>query len=133
MYLVQLDRLQEAIKIKKLRCDKVALLHDNARFHMEHRVVESIDSKGWELLPHPPYSPTEATTDYHVNRLLKNWQAGKVYENFDQWWPMLKCGLPRRISISLTGELIDFQANGRQLLKLTVNMLWSDSIYMLSM
>ena len=52
-------------------------------FHIEHRVVESIDSKGLELLPHPPYSPTEAPTDYHVNRSLRNWQAGKVYENFD--------------------------------------------------
>jgi len=52
--------------------------------YFEHHVVESIDIKGWELLPRPPYSPTEAPTDYHVNRSLENWQAGKVYENFDQ-------------------------------------------------
>jgi len=83
VYLVQFDRLQEAIKVKRLRREKVSLLHDNACPHIKHRVVESIDSKGWELLPHPPYSPAEAPTDYRVNRSLKNWQAGKVYENFD--------------------------------------------------
>ena len=44
VYLAQLDRLQEAIK--RLRREKIALLHDNARLHIEHRVVESIDSKG---------------------------------------------------------------------------------------
>ena len=86
VFLAQLDHLQEAIKVKRLRRKKVALLHDNASPHIEHRVVEFIDSKGCELQPHPPYSPTEASTDYHVNRLLKNWQVGKViYENFYQF------------------------------------------------
>ena len=37
-----------------------------------------------ELLEHPPYSSTEAPTDYHVNRSLKNWQMGKVYEDLDE-------------------------------------------------
>ncbi|CAJ0920399.1 unnamed protein product, partial [Mesorhabditis belari] len=46
-------------------------------------VVESIASKGWDLLPHPPYSPTEAPTDYHVNRSLKNWQTNKIYNDLD--------------------------------------------------
>ena len=101
--------------------------------HIEHCVVESIDSKGWELLPYPLYSPTETPTDYHVNRSLKYWQSDKVYENFDQLVADVKRGLPRRTGISLPGELIDFQANGRQLLKLTVNILRSDSLYMLSM
>ena len=72
VYLAQLGRLQEDIKVKRLRREKVALLHDNARPHIEHLVVESISSKGWELLPYPFYSPIEAPTDYHVNRSLKN-------------------------------------------------------------
>ena len=69
VYLAQLDLLQEAIKVKRLLREKVVVLHDNVR---PHRVAESIDSKSWELLPHPPYSPTEAPKDYHVNRSLKN-------------------------------------------------------------
>lgn len=45
-------------------------------------MVQSIADKGWDLLPHPPYSPTEAPTDYHVNRSLKNHQAGKFFDDF---------------------------------------------------
>jgi predicted transcriptional regulator len=52
-------------------------------WHVERHVVESIASKGWDLLPHPPYSPTEAPTDYHVNRSLKNWQTNKIYNDLD--------------------------------------------------
>ena len=110
-------------KPPKLRREKVALLP-----HIEHRVVESIDSKGWELLPHSPYSPTEAPTDYHANRSLKNWQSDKVYENFDQLVANVKAWIA-----SNDRHLIDFQTNVRELLKLTVNMLRSDSLYMLSM
>ena len=56
--------------------------HDNARPQVERR-VESIANKGWGLLPHPPYSPSEAPTDYHVNRSLKNWQVNKIYDDLD--------------------------------------------------
>ncbi|KAK6735931.1 hypothetical protein RB195_018909 [Necator americanus] len=49
----------------------------------KRRVIESIANKGWDLLPHPPYSPTEAPTDYHVNHSLKNWQTNKVYDDLD--------------------------------------------------
>lgn len=84
VYLAQLDRLHAAIETKRPRKkNKIVFHHDNARPHVERRVVESIANKGWELLPHPPYSPTEAPTDYHVNRSLKNWQANKIYEGLD--------------------------------------------------
>ncbi|CAJ0961375.1 unnamed protein product, partial [Mesorhabditis belari] len=63
--------------------NNIVFHHDNARPHVERHVVESIASKGWDLLPHPPYSPTEAPTDYHVNRSLKNWQTNKIYNDLD--------------------------------------------------
>uniref|UniRef100_A0A914DTM5 Histone-lysine N-methyltransferase SETMAR n=1 Tax=Acrobeloides nanus TaxID=290746 RepID=A0A914DTM5_9BILA len=44
------------------------------------RVVQSINDKGWNLLQHPPYSPTEAPTNYHV----KNCQIGKIYNDLDE-------------------------------------------------
>ena len=131
MYLAQLDRLQ--VKVKRLRREKVALLHDNPRPHIEHRVVESTDSMGWELVPYPPYSLTEAPTYFHVNRSLKNWQACKIYENFDQLVADVKAWIASKDRHFFARELIDFQANGRQLLNLTVNMLRSDLLYMLSM
>ncbi len=82
VYLAQLHRLEAAIKAKRPRKKNDIMFHrDNARPHVEHRVIQSINDKGWELLEHPPYSPTEAPTDYHVNRSLKNWQAGKGYDD----------------------------------------------------
>ncbi|CAJ0957060.1 unnamed protein product, partial [Mesorhabditis belari] len=75
--------------VNKMRVDNhihknnIVFHHDNARPHVERHVVESIASKGWDLLPHPPYSPTEAPTDYHVNRSLKNWQTNKIYNDLD--------------------------------------------------
>ena len=47
-------------------------------------MIESIEDKGWDLLTHPPYSPTEAPSDYHVNRSLKNWMVGKVYDDLNE-------------------------------------------------
>ncbi|CAK9829644.1 Mariner Mos1 transposase [Anthophora retusa] len=84
VYLAQLDRLHAAIETKRPhKKNRIVFHHDNARPHVERCVVECIANKGWELLPHPPYSLTEAPTDYHVNRSLKNWQANKVYDDFD--------------------------------------------------
>ncbi|CAF1455918.1 unnamed protein product [Adineta ricciae] len=80
----QLDRLEAAIKVKRPRKkNHIVFHHDDAKPHVAHQVTQSIDDKGWELLEHPPYSPTEAPTDYHVNRSLKNWQAGKIYDDLD--------------------------------------------------
>ncbi|CAF1652759.1 unnamed protein product, partial [Adineta ricciae] len=84
VYSAQLDRLEAAIKVKRPRKkNHIVFHHDNAKPHVAHQVTQSIDDKGWELLEHPPYSPTEAPTDYHVNRSLKNWQAGKIYDDLD--------------------------------------------------
>ncbi|GIX98275.1 hypothetical protein CDAR_16961 [Caerostris darwini] len=70
---------------RKHRTKKKSIVfhHVNARPCVEHRVVECIANKSWELLPYPPYFPTEAPTDYHVNQSLKDWQMIKVYDDFD--------------------------------------------------
>lgn len=46
---------------------RIAFHHDNARPHVEQRVVNSIEEKGWELLEHPPYSPTEGCADNYAS------------------------------------------------------------------
>lgn len=53
--------------------DRIVFHHDNARLHVECRVVEFITNKIRDLFPYPPYSPTEVPTDYYINRSLKNW------------------------------------------------------------
>ena len=82
VYLTQLDSIHAKIETKRPRKkNHVVFHHDNARLHVERRVIESIANKGWELLSHPPYSPIEAPTDYQVNRSLKNWLMNEVYDH----------------------------------------------------
>ncbi|GIY81772.1 hypothetical protein CDAR_512171 [Caerostris darwini] len=84
VYLAQLGRLHAAIETKRPhKKNRIAFHHDDARPLVERRVVECITNEGWELLPYPPYSPTEAPTDCHANRSLKHWPANKVYDDFD--------------------------------------------------
>ena len=73
------------LQSRRKDCKKkhIVFHHDNARPYVERHVVEFIANKGWELLLHPLYSPTEAPTDYHVNRSLKNWLVNKVYDDLD--------------------------------------------------
>lgn len=73
VYPVQLGGLHLVIEVKRPRKNDHIVFHNKSACpHVEHRVVESFANKGWELLPHPPYSPTEAPMDYHINRSLKN-------------------------------------------------------------
>ena len=46
---------------------KGVLFHqDNARPHTAKKTLELIEYFGWEVVPHPPYSPYLAPSDYHL-------------------------------------------------------------------
>ena len=36
---------------------------------------------GWEVMPHPPYSPDFAPSDYHLFRSLQNHLNGKTFDS----------------------------------------------------
>jgi histone-lysine N-methyltransferase SETMAR len=44
----------------------VLLLHDNARHHSDAATENILKNWGWEILPHPPYSPDLAPLDFHL-------------------------------------------------------------------
>lgn len=71
-------------KIKEKRRGKLAkgiiLLDDNARPHRSKYTTSFVASLKWKSLPHPPYSPDLAPSDYHLFRNLKYFLKGK---NFD--------------------------------------------------
>jgi len=49
-------------------------------FHMEQRaIVETVDSLGLDVLPHPPYSPDLAPSDYHHFDPMKKMLAGQKF------------------------------------------------------
>ena len=76
----------------KQRHDKVIRLHDNARPHIVKVVKKYLETLKWDVLPHPPYSPDIAPSDYwlfrrtashrftsfaEIENWLQNWIASK--------------------------------------------------------
>jgi histone-lysine N-methyltransferase SETMAR len=77
-----LIRLREAIKQKRRGklSRGVIMLQDNAPAHTSHVATATIDQCSFELLPHPPYSPDLAPSDYYyLFPLLKEHLRGKHY------------------------------------------------------
>ncbi|GFX26602.1 mariner Mos1 transposase [Trichonephila clavipes] len=51
-------------KAKSMVSKGVLLLHDNARSRTSRKIRELIESFGWEVLKHAPYSPDLAPNDW---------------------------------------------------------------------
>jgi len=43
-----------------------------------------LEERHWTTVPHPPYSPDLAPSDYHLFRALKHHLQNKKFENEDQ-------------------------------------------------
>ena len=75
-YRTQLMRLKRAIAEKRpeyaTRHEAIIFHHDNARSHVAIPVKNYLENSGWEVLPHPPYSPDLAPSDYHLFRAMQN-------------------------------------------------------------
>jgi len=83
----QLQRLNEVLSQKRptLANQKaVILLHDNSRPHVAQLTQQKIEQLGWEVLPHPPWSPDLAPSNYHLFLSLRNYLCNKHYEDFDE-------------------------------------------------
>ncbi|EGI64132.1 Mariner Mos1 transposase [Acromyrmex echinatior] len=85
-------RLSRAFKEKRAhyysRHDKIILLHDNARPHVAAPVKTYMETLNWEILPHPPYSPDIAPSDYHLFRSMAHGlseQHFTSYEDIKNW------------------------------------------------
>lgn len=78
LYCQQLDRVAAKLQGKQ---DKVYFLHDNARPHVAKLTHEKLLQLGWAVLPHPPYSPDMAPTDYHLFRSLSNDLKEKKFDD----------------------------------------------------
>ena len=89
VYTRQLCQLAAAIQEKRRRRTEVCLLHDNARPHVASATRQQLEELGWTTVPHPPYSPDLAPSDFHLSRSLKNYPRDQSIRNFDH----LKSGL----------------------------------------
>jgi histone-lysine N-methyltransferase SETMAR len=61
----------------------IILQHDNARPHTARLTQQKIRELGWEVLPHPPYSPDIAPSDYYLFRSLQHFLNGKIFNNIE--------------------------------------------------
>lgn len=88
LYRTQLMRLSRALKAKRpqyaARHEKVILQHDNARPHVAKVVKTYLETLKWEILPHPPYSPDVAPSDYHLFRSMAHGLAGQCFDSFEK-------------------------------------------------
>ncbi|GBP16996.1 Mariner Mos1 transposase [Eumeta japonica] len=87
-YRTQLMRLSRALKDKRSqyneRHDKVILQHDNARPHLGKVVKTYLETLKCEVLPHPPYSPDIAPSDYHLFRSIAHGLADQHFRSYEK-------------------------------------------------
>jgi [histone H3]-lysine36 N-dimethyltransferase SETMAR len=85
-YCKQLERLNSAISIKRPWIDKTRIFfhQDNARPHIAKSTIEKIREIGWKTVPHPPYSPDLAPSDYHLFRNLELYLRGNEYKTKEE-------------------------------------------------
>ncbi|VVC35246.1 Ribonuclease H-like domain,Winged helix-turn-helix DNA-binding domain [Cinara cedri] len=84
----QLIRLSRALKEKRpeteTRHDYVILQHDNARPHVAQVVKTYLETLKWDVLPHSPYSPDLAPSDYYLFRSMQHGLADQHFSNYEE-------------------------------------------------
>ena len=86
VYCEQFDRLLAALVTKRpaLVNRKGVVFHqDNAKPHKAKMTIDKIRGMGWEVIPHPPYSPDIAPSDYYLFRSLQHFLSGKKFDSRD--------------------------------------------------
>jgi histone-lysine N-methyltransferase SETMAR len=80
------NHLRPAMKSKRrgLLCTGVLLQPDNARPHTGRSTVATIQDLSFECLPHPPYSPDLAPSNFHVFGPLKEAVGGKSFRSDEE-------------------------------------------------
>jgi len=85
-YAEQLGRLRQAV-VQKRRGKLSArplLLHDNAPAHTAQVSVNAATTAGFEILPHPAYSPDLAPSDFYLFCQLKRPLRGHQFESDEE-------------------------------------------------
>jgi histone-lysine N-methyltransferase SETMAR len=81
-----LQRLSDEIKKKRphLAKKKILFHQDNAPVHTSVIAMAKINELKFELLPHAPYSPDLAPSDYFLFPNSKKWLSGKRFANNEE-------------------------------------------------
>jgi len=76
-----LDQLRNTIREERRGnlSKSVLLQHDNARFHTCQLAIDAVEKNGYELIPHPPYSPDLPPSDFFLFPNLKKGTRGRHF------------------------------------------------------
>ena len=66
------------------RHDKVIFQHDNARPHVAKVVKETLEALNWDVLPHRPYLPDIAPSDYHLFQSMAHGLAEQHFTSYEE-------------------------------------------------
>ena len=78
-YVNTLEKLKA--RLRRVRSEKVSIIHhDNARPHTNLETPTALDRLGLRTLPHPPYSPDLAPSDFFLFPKLKDYLKDNRYE-----------------------------------------------------
>lgn len=85
-YTALLEQLKDEIAKKRphLKKKKVLFHQDNAPCHRSITTMAKLHELGYELLPHPPYSPDLAPSDFFLFADLKRMLAGKKFRTNEE-------------------------------------------------
>jgi histone-lysine N-methyltransferase SETMAR len=81
-----LDRVKTKLheKCPRLGHKKFLFHYDNAPAHSSGVVVAKLLELGFQLVPHPPYSPDLAPLDYYLCPNMKKWLVGRRYYSIEE-------------------------------------------------
>jgi len=103
------------------------LQHDNARPHTAHTTVATIKDLHFECLPHPPYSPDLAPSDFHMFGPLKEAMGGKKFRSDEEVRHVVHEWLPDYQKNFFLKEFMHFVRAGGLALSVRESMLKSDT------
>ena len=85
-YTQTLDRVAQAMREKReyRQARDVIFQQDNAKPHTANLTKAKISELQWEVLPHPPYSPDLAPSDYHLFRDMKLHLRGLAFKTEEE-------------------------------------------------
>jgi len=72
------------------------------------KTAEHIVNLGWTVVPHPPYSPDLALSDFHLFRPMKDGLRGQYFSSYD--------AVVRAVKQWATSDGADFYKRGMQAL-----------------
>lgn len=83
-YIETLTKLRNRIyRVRNEKKETFVLQHDNARPHTSMKTTSTLAKFGWTVLPHPPYSPDLAPSDFHLFGPLKDGLRGQHFPDDD--------------------------------------------------